>query len=159
MIENYDILTAYFVDNELKTVEVLWKDPNSDKIVSEYIEANNSDATWKYLQTVISYDDVYANTKKRSLELRQSYRDQIKKIAEEDGLLYVPSKGMGDELIDALVYQLTNENENTTQNLFKLKLKLFELDHVKNSEDKDAKKELRLSKSFLEAIVAYSKFI
>ena len=55
---------------------------------------------------------------------------------------------------------VTNE-ENTEQKeqLFKLKLKLFEEDVVKSSKKRTAKTDLRKAETPVEAIAAYAKFL
>ena len=51
-----------------------------------------------------------------------------------------------------------NDNDQKEQ-LFKLKLKLFEVDVVKNSKKRTAKADLRKAETPVEAIAAYAKFL
>ena len=48
---------------------------------------------------------------------------------------------------------------NQKKDLFKLKLKIFERDEVKDSDDKNKKAEIRKAKTPLEVLVAYKKIL
>ena len=58
-----------------------------------------------------------------------------------------------------ILFEFDEENDVHKEILFKLKLKMFEEDVVKNSKAKKSKTDIRKAKTPIEAIVAYKKFI
>jgi len=85
--EKHELLTARFTDNERKTIEALWIDPNTQEIVEENIQARTGDASFDYLLKFVSIEKIHEETEVYFKEQVQEFRNTIKKIAEEDGLL------------------------------------------------------------------------
>ena len=149
MIEGYDILTARFVDVERKTVEVLWKDPNSDKIVSEYVEANNNDITWKYLVQEYKIKTIHDNTNNYTKQLKTAYEKELEEIAKRNGDWDDLSNDnkFFSKLIDTL---LKNEKNIKGEDLFKFKLFIFDHPKMALNLDSETKSFLRKAKTYKE---------
>jgi len=75
-------------------------------------------------------------------------------------MLYVTNHESQDESQGSLniVFDFDPENTEHKEVLFKMKLKMFEQDVVKNSKKRKAKTEIRKSETPVEAIRAYASF-
>lgn len=153
-MDGYKLLTARFVDNERKTVEALWVSNIGDEIIPIVCEASDDDVTYKDLLTRLTLDDLHENTyqwiKDQQAELKQIYIA----VAKEEGLIYDIDQAMNSNIYKAIVkslFQTFDPTEHKEQ-LFLLKLELFELDMVKNCGDRDLKKKLRKSPSIIESV-------
>ena len=61
--------------------------------------------------------------------------------------------------MDDLIFNFDGNDNEQKEQLFKLKLKLFEIDAVKSSKKRTAKADLRKAETPVEAIAAYAKFL
>lgn len=153
MIDNYEIYDIYFVDNEKTTVEILWKDLESEKIVSEYVEAKDNDDTWKYVKSNIGEEVVHENTYNRIKALRNNYEKTLEQIAKKNGDWIDVAND--SKFIERLVVMLSKEeNDIKKEELFKFKLAVFEDPKISESKNNQKKAEIRKAKTYLEIIKA-----
>lgn len=153
MIDNHEIYDVYFVDNEKTTVEILWKDLESDKIVSEYVEAKNNDGTWKYVKSNIGEDIVHENTARRIKALRNNYEKNLEDIAKRNGDWIDIADD--SKFLERLVLMLSKEEKDIKkEELFKFKLAVFEDPKISESKNNQKKAEIRKAKTYLEIIKA-----
>ena len=61
--------------------------------------------------------------------------------------------------LEGFIFNFDGNDNDQKEQLFKLKLKLFEVDVVKNSKKRTAKADLRKAETPVEAIAAYAKFL
>lgn len=154
MIEGHDFIDAYFVNNEKTIVETVWYSPDEDKQRTYVIAAEEGEPDWHKLLETISVDDIHHATYRRIREANQDFKDAIIRIASE-GNDWVSYK---DELnrntaksFISILFEQDVDDENAKEKLFMYKLELFEMDVIKNSTDREAKKALRKSQSVPEA--------
>ena len=61
--------------------------------------------------------------------------------------------------VDEMIFDFDESDKSKKEDLFKLKLKIFERDEVKDSDDRATKAEIRKSKTPLDVLVAYKKIL
>ena len=161
------IINAYYTNQNHDTVCVMWSDGQVAR--EHYVVVDENDGQFKELLEEWSYDSLDKATKQFTDNVSQEFKDAFERYAirnnlygyGEDGT--VPTPQDSDEVIQGDLETLilnfdTNDNEQKEQ-LFKLKLKLFEEDVVKSSKKRTAKTDLRKAETPVEAIAAYAKFI
>ena len=145
-------ITARFSNNERTTVEVTWEDPE-ENLVATYHEAIEGDAAWEEILTHIDIDTLHENTYKYIKSTQEAYRKQIIEIAKQDGLLYeidTHESGVYKVLIEKLFSDF--DPEVNKEDLFMIKLRIFEQDAIKTSKNRNKKSALRKAKTIREAV-------
>ncbi len=153
-MEDHELISARFVNNEKDTIEILWKSPK-DEIRSEYIEVKDGSPQYEELLKLVSLDEIHEMTFKWIKDQREEFEKTVMQIAEEEGLVQQKEKV---DHVD-LILQLLTTKEVDKEMLFKLKLALFELDVVKKNKKRTMKTDLRKAENITKTIAAYSKFI
>ena len=153
------IIEAYYSNPELDTVCVLWSD---GKVAREYyVVVDEEDHQFQALLKEYSYESLDEATRNRNEQARQEFRDAFHRYATENNMYGHGSTDSPEESQGSLdiLFDFDEEDEAHKEVLFKLKLKMFEEDVVKNSKAKKGKTDIRKAKTPIEAIVAYKKFI
>ena len=83
MISEANYITAHFIDNERKNIEVILKDEEETKIYPYILEYNPDNPICKELLEICSLDQLHENTWQKKKEERKNYEDQIKEIAKK----------------------------------------------------------------------------
>lgn len=155
-IENLEIQTAHFVNNERTEIEVLFfaEDSTDDdiKLVPYNIEAKDGDADYEWLTSKIDIDQIHENTFNKFRSENEVFRELIVRTGKEMELIVADKLqgNMHEALIDAL-FEPYDEDE-MKESLFLLKLKVFEMDAIKSSKDRETKAKLRKAKKFVDVI-------
>jgi len=144
--ENHELLTARFTDSERNTIEALWIDPKTKEISEEAIQAKAGDASFDYLLKFVTLEEIHSNTHTELKLQRETFLNDVKLIAEEEGLIY---SGNTDSLINRLNKLLFDENINK-ETVFKIKLLAFELPFVKQYKGRPLKTKLRKAENILD---------
>ena len=162
------IINAYYTNQNHDTVCVMWSDGQVAR--EHYVVVDENDGQFKELLEEWSYDSLDKATKQFTDNVSQEFKDAFERYAVRNNLYGYgedgskPEKMKEDEAVvtgslDQLIFNFNaNDNEQKEQ-LFKLKLKLFEEDVVKCSKKRTAKTDLRKAETPVEAIAAYAKFI
>jgi len=100
----------------------------------------------------MNLDQLHESTYQRVKNERRLFEEQVIRIAQKDGLI-MDSERIDTKFYPTLVTSLFEDQDNA-DHVFALKLALFELDAIKNSENEEAKKELRKSKDKLDILSA-----
>ena len=161
------IINAYYTNPEQDTVCVMWSD---GKIAREhYVVVDENDAQFKELLEEWSYDSLDQATKTFTDNVSQEFKDAFERYAVRNNLYGYGEGQVPDEMKDAdqiisssmddLIFNFDGNDNEQKEQLFKLKLKLFEIDAVKSSKKRTAKADLRKAETPVEAIAAYAKFL
>ena len=156
-IHNLEISTAHFTNNERTDIEVILISEEStedDVVLIPYnIEAKDGDADYKWLISKIDIDQIHENTFNKFRRENEEFRETIIATGKEMGLIF-DSNGVNSNLYEALVDTLFEPfvEKDMKEKLFVMKLKLFEVEVIKSSKDRELKAKLRKSKDFLSAI-------
>jgi hypothetical protein len=147
----YEFLTAHFSNNERTIVTSYWG--NADETIEIVINAEEGDPNWQKLLEYIDIDTLHELTYKHIRDQVEAYENQVIRVAKERGMIY----DIND--IDSALHEILAEyifkkfdSKRDKEKLFMFKLKLFELDFVKDSEDKEAKTKLRKAHNLIEAL-------
>lgn len=152
-------IDAYFTNNERTVVNVLWENDNKE-VVEETVIAETNDPGWENLlnQPEVTIDKLHERTVNRNREQRALFEEQVIEIAKRDGLWDEIHEHDDQILIKLSDMMLMDADEISSEALFKFKLKLFENKIVEESTDREAKANLRKSKTYYDAVIAYRKF-
>lgn len=172
MLKGHKVITARFTDQARSVLEVTLKEDDTDKIISYNVTAHENDRNYTELLKTVSLDEIHENTFKyirstqRDLKRiaitvakRNGWITQDVDIDDDVGEKYAhidPAKATEVETeavqaeiqyvqtpFDEVLTSTLFNDEKQTDFLFGLKLKLFEMDWVKENPDRILKRELR----------------
>ena len=156
-IHNLEISTAHFTNNERTEIEAILfaeESTEDDVVLIPYnIEAKEGDADYEWLISKIDIDQVHENTFNKFRKENEQYKENIVAVGKEMGLIF-DNNGVNSNLYEALVDTLFEPfiEKDMKEKLFVMKLKLFEVEAIKSSKNRELKAKLRKSKDFLSAI-------
>ena len=144
------IIEAYYTNKEKTTIEIIYKD--GEKAISHYLKYDPSHSDFQDL--IKEYGS--ENLLKTTTERLNNYRSQLKKVVYDyqQGALKAAEdevNSLRNNFFSSLI-DFNIENQKHLEFLFTLKLKVFELDIVKNSTDTEKKDLIRNSKTILEVL-------
>src|SRR6056300_1312699 len=150
--DDYKFVTARFTDQEKKFIETTWKDKKQD-LHTYGIELNPEHPHYMQLLELISLDEIHENTVNHFRKERQVFEEVVYAIAKRDGLIAEALTEQSKNKYEALVKSVFVEydEEKDKEDLFNLKLALFELDQVRKSDNRELKAKLRKAPSFVHA--------
>lgn len=167
-----DKITDYYYSNpELNTVAVLWTDPEDGLTREHYIRVDEEDEQWRDFVKEVSYEDIDKRTRVRHEQFREQFREAFREwtvrneeINEDD--IQNTNQSTNTTNIEDVIINFISEFDNTEadqkEKLFKLKLKVFEQDVVKNSSSddkfKNAKTFIRKADNPIEILLGYMVF-
>jgi hypothetical protein len=162
-----DKITDYYYSNpELDTVAVMWTDPD-DKLTREhYIKVDESDEQWRDFVAEVSYEKIDERTMVRHEQFREQFREAFNNYAQTHDVNQNVDQTIQPANFEDIIINFINDFDVTNvehkETLFKLKLKVFELEIVKNSKSaekfKNAKTFIRKSESPVEVLLGYMVF-
>ena len=147
-----NFLTAYFIDQERKNIEIQTTTEDKKKVFTTIIPFEEGHHQYEALKTVMSLDQLHESTYQKHKKERKLFEETVIRIAQKDGLI-MDSEKVDTKFYPTLVTSLFEDQDNA-DHVFALKLALFELESIKNSENEEAKKELRKSKDKLDILSA-----
>ena len=151
-----NLITAYFVDNERKNIEVLTTSEDKKITLSTIIPFDENFVSFKALAKFINIDQLHELTHKKNKDARELFEKQVIDIAKRDGLIGRVDKVTTD--LFPLLIKAIFEDDNA-DHLFALKLALFELEKIKNSTNEEFKIKLRKAQTKIEALQAAFELI
>ena len=102
MINEENFITAHFIDNERKNIEVLLKSDDGTAVNPHILEYDVDNPNCQELLKLCSLDQLHENTYTKKQEERKAYISQIKNIAQKEGLIKdiieaQPTDGLWDD--------------------------------------------------------------
>jgi len=155
MIEGHTFQTAHFTDNERSSVTSLWVD-DEGTVRPFNMSAEEDNPNFQELLKYITLDELHENTGNVIKELKRGYELSIMAQAEADGVNIKALKGSQNTTIESIIEWITGDYSD--EQVFKIKLRLFEEDRVANSTNRKLKAELRKAKTIKEVLQAFLKF-
>ena len=159
-----NFIDAYFIDEDRQNIEVLQKSEDGKKIIPTIVAFEKPDETGKTstgnmekLKEVMSVDELHERTYQKKKDERKLFEEQLMRIAKKDGLVVGDTTKPEDlfpNVVKAITENLTNEDH-----LFALKLALFEVDKIRDSENADLKTAMRQGKDKTEILINALKII
>ena len=152
MINEENFITAHFIDNERKNIEILLKSDDGTAVNPHILEYDVDNPNCQELLKFISLDQLHENTYVKKKEERKAFVNQIRKIAEKEGLIKHIVEEVNPKFISLMMDFLLSNKKEHIDRLFNFKIFLFENDIVKNCKDESKKTAIRKSKTPLEAL-------
>ena len=155
MFDEENFITAQFIDNERKIIEVLLKSDDGTKVNPYILEYDVDNSICQELLKLCSLDQLHENTYIKKAEERKAYISQVKRIAEKEGLIDQIIEEVNPKFISLMMDFLLSDKKEHIDRLFNFKIYLFEQDIVKNCKDNSKKTAIRKAKTPLEAFKVF----
>jgi len=159
-----NFIDAYFIDEDRQNIEVLQKSEDGKKIIPTIIAFEKPDETgetstgnMEKLKEVMSVDELHERTYQKKKDERKLFEEQLMRIAKKDGLEIGETTKPEDlfpKIVKAITENLTNEDH-----IFALKLALFEVEKIRDSENTELKTAMRQGKDKTEVLINALKII
>lgn len=144
-MEGYTFLNAHFVDNERNTVRAYWTDENTTDVVETIVQVNETDHQWNQLLEHVTINKLHENTYQYIQDSQKIIKQQVVEIAKDSGWLFEMNTENSREATKAFLSKIFADFDEETdkEDLFFLKLEVFDLDFVKDISDRKAKSAIR----------------
>tara|TARA_B100000927_G_C16246297_1_gene381596 strand:+ start:39 stop:542 length:504 start_codon:yes stop_codon:yes gene_type:complete len=146
---------AYFIDNERQNIEILATNEDKTKVFPTIIPFDENNDMFKSLTSIMTLDELHENTYNKKKEERKLFIDQIKRIAQKEGLIKQIVEHVDSDFFKLMFDFLLSDKQEHIDRLFNFKIYIFEQDIVKNSKNESVKTAIRKSKTPLEAMKNY----
>ena len=150
MITKDNLISAYFIDNDRKNIEVLTKSEDGKQVIPTIMPFDETDSKFIELNAIVTLDQLHENTYQKKKEEQKDFEDLAMTIAKKNGLVFDENK-LDTKFYPTLVNAIFRDVENE-DHLFALKLALFELEKIRDSKNDELKKKLRQSKNKIELL-------
>ena len=156
-----DKVTDFYYSNpELDTVAVMWTDPEDGLTREHYIKVDEDDQQWNDFVSEYSYEVINKRTEIRHEQFREQFREAFREWSQN--IEYVEKSESFEDIIMDYISNFDNTDADQKEQLFKLKLKIFEQDIVKSSDSNDkfknAKTFIRKVENPIDALLGYMVF-
>jgi len=149
------IVEAYYTNPEQDSVGILWSD---GKLNREYhVVVDEEDDQFIALLREFNREQLEQCTLARNEAQRQVFREAFDNYAKDQN--YSQNSTMPSEKLIEMFFDFDADNTEHKEELFKLKLAMFNTPQVKESDNKKAKTGLRKALTMSDAIDAYKEFL
>ena len=150
MITKDNLISAYFIDDARQNIEVLTTSDDKKKVIPTIIPFDENNHMFKELMAIITVDQLHEDTYNKKKNEKKIFEQKVIEIAKKDGLLLDDTK-IDSKSYNKLVKAIFEQGENSDQ-LFALKIALFELDKIRDSKNDELKRKLRQSKNKIDTL-------
>lgn len=153
------IIEAYFTNNEKDTICIMWR--NGEELSEFYIPVDPDAYYFKTLIEEIPLEEIEEHTQKRQKVIMEDMRELVRRFAlsEPKDLDQKSIDKIVNQRIENVITKFDPKDKIQSELLFRIKLRLFDTDDVKNSKNVDGKSMLRKAENPLDAILAYAEII
>jgi hypothetical protein len=151
---------ARYIDEDRQNIEVMHIIEDDENIHGRsaklhVLPVDEKDDQFKALLEHFTYDDIMEMTYSYNQNAERAFEEQVLAIAQKSGMLAnmefdVVSEDFINKFIDIMFVNGDMSEKEEKELLFKTKLRLFELDLVKNNKNREIKTQLRKAKSLSE---------
>tara|TARA_Y100001973_G_C5206224_1_gene341697 strand:+ start:1392 stop:1916 length:525 start_codon:yes stop_codon:yes gene_type:complete len=158
------LIEAYFSNNEKDTICAVFntETPDGPRATDFYINVDPNEYYYQELLKEMTIEEIEAHTQKRLETYTENLKKLVKKWAGGDIKEWDPKsvdKVVNTRIINFL-FNFDKDDKKQQELMFRMKLKMFEQDVVKNAKDKDAEKsDLRKAETPLDVILSYATII
>ena len=160
-----DKVTDFYYSNpESDTVAVLWTDPDDGVTREHYIKVDEEDGQWRDFVAEFSYEEINRRSDVRNENFREEFREAFRSWAQREDVDFGDSNSTNkfEDVIINFISEFDNTDADQKEQLFKLKLNIFEQDVVKDSGSddkfKNAKTFIRKVDNPMDALLGYMVF-
>jgi hypothetical protein len=144
LLKNH-LVSAHFTNSDRTWIEVLTNEVKGS-LTPYHIEYDENHSLFQLLSKFVTVDQLHENTYARNEEARKEFEKSSLEIAVKAGLVQT------DETSPTRVLDYIFNKKESEDEMFALKIALFEIDEIKDSKDVKAKKAMRKSKTKLELL-------
>tara|TARA_B100001094_G_scaffold239399_1_gene234925 strand:+ start:320 stop:841 length:522 start_codon:yes stop_codon:yes gene_type:complete len=157
------VIEAYFSNNDKDTICVMWNNNASGKEVVEefYLKTDPDNHYFKELLKDIPLEEIEEHTQKRAVVYMEEMKRLAKRWSFSEPKNIDPKsvdKRVNSRIVD-LICDFDKKDKGQQELMFRLKLRLFEQDIVKNSKNTDGKAMIRKAEEPIEVLMAYAETI
>ena len=159
-----NFIDAYFIDEDRQNIEILQKSDDGKKVIPTIIAFEKPDETGKtstgnmeILKEVMSVDELHERTYQKKQEERKLFEEQLMRIAKRDGTA-LDGANKPETLFPIVVKAICDDTSNE-DHLFALKLALFEIDKIRDSDNQEIKTAIRQGTNKVEVLQNALKLI
>jgi hypothetical protein len=146
-----NLITAYFVDANRQNIEMVVKSEDKKSVFTEITPFDENSEQYKVLTKFIHLDELHELTYKKKVDERKQYEENMLRIAKDEGLILENNK-IDTKFFNLLVKIIFEEKSEDKEELFTLKIALFELDKIKNSKNTELKTKLRKAQTIYDTL-------
>jgi len=146
------IIEAYYTDANNTTIEVIYKE--GEKAINHYLSTDMSHPDFKDLIKEYPVTKIADTTISRN---KEAYK-QLNRVVEAKLKQKIEDKPM-QNFDSVMEFVINYDPKKQAEQLFSLKLKIFEKDVVKDSNNNDIKTVIRQAKTPLDVLLAYREIL
>ena len=153
LITKGSYVSANFIDEDRKNIEVLLDLPHTDKktLTPHVIEADENSKDYKALLKLVTTDQLHEQTWNAKKEESDAFLAIAREVAKDTNIFdeeeAFSKVNLFPTIVDNIFTNMTNEDH-----LFALKLALFELQEIRESKDTKTKTALRKASNKIEVL-------
>lgn len=157
--DNGKFTHARYVSSKKDNIESIWYDEEHKQYHQVAIPTDLENPNYVKLLETFTTDEISTMTDQFNKEQSENFKLYVKELATDFGLVYDPNVANRETV--ASYDQIFNppEGDEGTDLLFNIKLKIFDLQKVIDSNDADLKRELREADTPLKALYIAGKFL
>ena len=158
------LIEAYFSNNEKDTICAVYNTDTPDGPISTdfYINVDPNEYYYQELLKEMTIEEIEEHTQKRLEVYTENLKKLVKRWAGGDIKEWDPKsvdKVVNTRLIN-FFFDFDKDDKVQQEIMFRMKLRIFEKDEVKNAKNKDAEKsDIRKAESPLDVILSYATVI
>ena len=152
-----NFIDAYFINEERDTIEILTTSEDKKEVFPTIIPFNEEHEGFKALLSKMSVDDLHERTYIKKKEERKLFEEQLIRIGKKDG--FISEEGKIDKDFFPTLVKAIVDNPDNEDHLFSLKLTLFEVPKIRESENTELKSAIRKGKTKVEVLLNALKLI
>ena len=149
-----NIIEAYYANSENDTVEVIYK--QGEQAINHYLKVDFDNQDFKDLIEEYSSEKISQSTLNRNQVYAKQIRDLVN--AQKSDVINKTHKTNIEDFTKSII-QFNDKDKLHLDIMFAIKVRIFELNQVKKSNNNDLKTKLRKSKTPLEILKYFSEII
>lgn len=157
--ENGKFTHAKYASSKKDTIDAIWLSNDTNEYHQVAIPTNLENPTYVKLLETFTTDEISTMTDQSTKEDAENFKLFVKQIASDYGLIYDANAANRESV--ASYEQIFNppEGDEGTDLLFNIKLKIFDLPQIVESNNAELKKALREADTPLKALYIAGKFL
>jgi len=156
---SHDILKVAYTDANKTHVEITMGNPEDKKLYVHFLPCTEENPDWQDLLTRVSIDQIEEMTKTHFEGLQKIHEEELVDFAKKNGLIYDPAQYTPNSKLNIDYIFNLPETEVGIDFLFELKLRVFDIEQIVQSDNQEWKKKIRDSNSPIEVMYWAGKFL
>ena len=154
-MDNHTFIGARFIDTKHTTCRSFWRDNNDETITrSQTVLREEGDGQWESLLKLTTLEEILRNTFEFNKAEEEAFKAMVKEMYPPEVIIETHERQIEVEN-KSLDFEKLLSGDLEAEELFKLKILMFENEKIKTSKDKSLKSKIRKSKDALEIINLY----